>query len=475
MRRPLALGLAILVAAVAWLWWSDPSKPVLSGIVAEYQAPEQAPQEAVATESPREVSNGGSEARQEVEPSPPLAPLVGKPVSSVRGEITGGSEVFPGGKRSGVQVYCWPGWYSQQPPRLESLDDVPGMQVTTTDADGNFNFELYVDDAHWLFAVADGKCSNPEGMRIGTKTGVNVSLEMRRVFGTHYRITFAASDPRPIDLVQSRRTSLLNIPNGSCLEADQFPRAFFPGTRIDGPPPDLPAHTSLYAWVEPTAPEPIAARIIQEIPGCLPVQEVIPLRPVSRSQALPTVNLRANARSAFGELVITARGIPDGLTEALGAPLKWTMRSKDGSPPFSFEFNSLAQFPLRYSRIPIGEYFLDAREHSGVRGLFDALQPIQVSAGKATEIEVDFGNFSFLAFERDPEITDFRYLTLPRVRVPNHQEASLLRWDHPRQLIVLAPSSKELMQVTGSVFLDGPLGPRQQGRVTTYTAGVDDD
>ena len=475
MNRAFLLGLGALLCAVAWLWWSDPSKSALSEIVAGYQTSDPAPREAVEAQEISAEQESGPDAREEIEASSPLAPLRGQPISSVRGEVTGGSEVFPGGDRSGVQVYCWPGWYAKQPNRLDSLDDAPGIQVATTDAAGRFSFELYVDDAHWLIAVADGKCSSFEGMRIGTKPDLEVSLEMRRMFGTHYRVALDPSDPRPIDLVNSGNASLLNVPNGLCLGPERFPHAFFPGTRIDGPPPNQPAHTSLFAWVDPTAPEPLAAVIVQEIPGCYLVKETVPLRPVSRNQALPTAKLQAVARSEFGELVITARGIPKGLGGPLGAPLSLRMRGKGSALPFSFKLQSLEQFPLRYTRIPVGEYSLDAREHSGVTGLIDASQLISIRAGKLTEIEVDFGDFSFLVFERDLEITDLRYLTPPRVRVPNHQESSLLNWDEPRQLIVLAPTSKEIMQISGSVFLDGPLGPREEGRVITYTAGVDDD
>ena len=475
MNRAFLFGLGVLLCAVAWLWWSDPSKGALAEIVAEYQAPDSDLRAAVDAQQSSERSESGPDVRKEIESSSRLAPPKGQPISSVRGEVTGGSEVFPSGDRSGVQVYCWPGWYAKQPNRLRSLEEAPGMQVTSTDAAGSFSFELYVDDAHWLIAVADGKSSHFEGMRIGTKPDIVVSLEMRRLFGTHYRVAIDPNDPRPIDLVASDNAELLNVPNGFGLGPKRFPSAFFPGTQIDGPPPNQPAHTSFFAWVDPTAPEPLAAVIAQEIPGCYPVREFVPLHPVSRDQALPTASLRANARSDFGELVITARGIPDGLKGPLGAPLKWPMRSKGAVPPFSFKLSSLAQFPLRYSRIPVGQYFLDAREHSGVKGLIDASQSIMVRAGELTEIEVDFTNFNFLVFERDPEITDLRYLTPPRVRVPNHQESSLLNWDEPRQLIVLAPTSKEIMQITGSVFLDGPLGPREEGRVITYTAGVDDD
>jgi hypothetical protein len=447
----------------------------LAEIVAEYPTPDPAPRTAAEVQPSREERENRTDTREAIESIPALEPLQGRPVSSVRGEVTGGMDAFPGGDRSGVQVYCWPDGYAKQPNRLTSLEDAPGIQVATTDASGKFSFELYVDDAHWLFAVIDGKCSNFEGMRIGTKPNVEVLLEMRRMFGSHYRVAIDPNDPRPIDLVQSSDARLLNVPNGFCLGPARFPHAFFPGTRIDGPPPGQAAHTSFFAWVDPTAPEPLAAVIVQEIPGCYPVKETIPLYPVSRNQPLPTASIQANARTSFGELVIKARGIPEGISGPLGAPLQWPMRSVEANRRLSFELSSLAQFPLQYSRIPVGEYSLDAREHSGVRGLIDVTQLISIRAGELTEIEVDFGSFNFLVFERNPEIADLRYLTPPRVRVPNHQESSLVNWDQPRQLIVLAPSSFKIMQITGSVFLDGPLGPRKEGRITRYTAGIDDD
>ena len=88
----------------------------------------------------------------------------------------------------------------------------------------------------------------------------------------------------------------------------------------------------------------------------------------------------------------------------------------------------------------------------------------------------DWSSLKFWVFQRDPALEDLRFLTPPRIRVPNHEEPGFPDWTEPSQLVVLYPHGEETpISITGDVFLDGPRGPRTEGRVTYYTAGIDDD
>ncbi len=476
MNRAVLLGLAVLLCAVAWLWWSDPSRGALAEIVAEYQSPKAAP--APASDS--------SEARREVEPDTPsrealktvpnLSPPQGEVVSSIQGTITGGIEVFPAGDRSGVQVYCWPGWYAKQPHRLSSLQDAPGMQVTTTDAAGNFSFDLYVDDAHWLFAVADGMCSDPEGMRIGTKPGVEVSMEMRRLVGLRYRLVIDGQARKAINFEQSRKISLVEDELSESIPGRRFPRAFFPTAEPTAGDTPLPNAGETFAWLAPQALTPAAIQFSNSLPGCHPFKETIPLEPVSRTQAMQVVELLIHPHTQMGEILLEFTGVPAIAQAPFCRALFFPFVAVDhGSSVTSF-IEGFDDFPLRLHYVPVGEYRLTPEDHPQARIDLDVPETIQVQAGKTTRVLLDFSRLEFLVFERDPELEDVRYLTPPRVRIRGRGEASVTDWEIPRQVMIIQPLARnEEMLITGSVFLDGPRGPRKDGRVTVYTAGTDDD
>jgi hypothetical protein len=476
MNRAFLLGLGILLCAVAWLWWSDPSKKLLDEIVAEYQAPEQAPSPPAVAQPTSDESEASTPDRVELESLAPLPAPQSEPVSSVHGRITGGSEVFPNGDRSGVQVYCWPGWYAQQPHRLESLADAPGIQVTTTDAAGNFNFELYVDDAHWLFALADGMCSDPEGMRIGTKPGVELSMEMRRLLGLRYHVIMDGREKEEINFYDGMSYKLIGASGSERMSGRRFPRAFFPSV-FGGLSKNLSLmHGEILAWLEPATPLPVSVHFQTSLPGCIALDETIPLAPVLQAQALPDAELRVDPQAEFGQILLELTGVPDAARAPFCGSLYFPLTSLSGHGRVEKLFEDFGQFPFRLNHVPEGDYRITPQDHP--QAIIDLGLPefVQVRAGKTTHLILDYSSVEFLVFERDPELKDVRYLTLPRVRIRGRGEAGLSDWKEPRQLVILKPlTDKEEMIITGSVFLDGPRGPRKQGRVTTYTAGIDDD
>ena len=407
---------------------------------------------------------------------PSLPPPQGEVISSVQGTLTGGSEVFPGGDRSGVQVYCWPGWYAKQPHKLSSLDEAPGMQVTTTDAAGNFNFELYVDDAHWLFAVADGMCSDPEGMRIGTKPGVEISMEMRRLLGLRYHVIMDGREKEEINFYDGMSYKLVGASGSERMSGRRFPRAFFPSV-FEGLSKSLSLmHGEILAWLEPATPLPVSVHFQTSLPGCIALDETIPLAPVLQAQALPDAELRVDPQAEFGQILLELTGVPDAARAPFCGPLLFPLTSLAGHGHVTIYLEDFRQFPWRLNHVPEGDYRITPEDHPQARVDLGVPELIQVRAGKTTHLTLDFSGLEFLVFERDPELEDVRYLTPPRVRIRGRGEASLSDWKEPRQLMILRPlASSEEMLITGSVFLDGPRGPRKDGRVTVYTAGTDDD
>jgi hypothetical protein len=475
-NRAFLLGLGVLLCAVAWLWWSDPSKGALAEIVARYEAPEQVPRPAADAREADAGAEPSSPLREELESTAPLLLPQGEPISSVRGKILGGSEVFPAGDRSGIQVYCWPGWYAKQPHRLRSLKAAPGIQVTTTDAAGNFSFELYVDDAHWLFAVADGMCSDPEGMRIGTKPGVEVSIEMRRLVGLRHQMVIDGQPKNEINFYNGMTTSLVGDSASKRLSGRRFPRAFFPLALERSSKGISPMRGEIFAWLAPHSPTPVAVRFQTSLPGCHPFDETIPLTPISLTRALPKVELLVDPHAEFGEVLLEFTGVPETALAPFCRALMLPFASLTDRIYVTTLFEGFHQFPLRLHYVPEGAYRLTPEDHPQASidlGLFDQ---IEVRAGATTRIVLDFSSVEFLVFERDPNLDDLRYLTPPRIRIRGRGDAGVSDWEEPRQLVILKPlEDDEEMIITGSVFLDGPLGPRKDGRVTIYTAGTDDD
>lgn len=478
MNRALLFGLGALLCAVAWLWWSDPSRGALAEIVAEYQTPEpaQAPAPSADARDTSRRSQPSSPEREALKTVPSFPPPQGEVVSSVQGTITGGSEVFPNGDRSGIQVYCWPGWYSKQPRRLETLDDAPGMQVTTTDAAGNFSFDLYVDDAHWLFAVADGMCSDPEGMRIGTKPGVEVSMEMRRLVGLRYRAVIDGREKEEINFYNGMGYELVGDAGSERMTGRRFPRAFFPGAFVGLSKSLSLMHGEILAWLAPATPPPVSVRFQTSLPGCHAFDQTLPLAPILQTQALQEIELRIDPQAEFGQIQLDVTGVPDAARAPFIGPLFFPMTPLSERGHLTLFFEDFDQFPFRFNHVPEGDYRLAPEDHPQARVDLGVPELIQVRAGKTTHLTLDFSSVEFLVFERDPELEDVRYLTPPRVRIRGRGEAGLSDWKEPRQLMILKPlASNEEMLITGSVFLDGPHGPRKDGRVTIYTAGIDDD
>lgn len=478
MNRALVFGLGALLCAVAWLWWSDPSRGTLAKIMAEYQTPEpaQAPAPSADARDTSRRSQPSSPEREALKTIPSFPPPQGEVVSSVQGTITGGSEVFPSGDRSGIQVYCWPGWYSKQPRRLETLDDAPGMQVTTTDAAGNFSFDLYVDDAHWLFAASDGMCSDPEGMRIGTKPGVEVSMEMRRLVGLRYRAVIDGREKEEINFYNGMGYELVGDAGSERMTGRRFPRAFFPGA-FPGENRDLRLmRGQLLAWLAPATPGQVSIRFRFSLPGCHAFDQTLPLAPVLQAQALPEAELRVDPYAEFGQIQLEVTGVPDAARAPFCRSLFFPLTALTWAENVTVYIDDFRQFPWRLNHVPEGDYRITSEDHPQARIDLGLSDPIQVRAGKTTHLTLDFSSVEFLVFERDPELEDVRYLTPPRVRIRGRGEAGLSDWKEPRQLMILKPlASYEEMLITGSVFLDGPHGPHKDGRVTIYTAGIDDD
>lgn len=479
MNRPGLLGMLALavLAALGVLWWTDPSSRALAEIESRYQQEESrelAP--AKPRMEPRDETSSNARTRTETEPAPlPADPPRGEPITRVTGVVVGGSEVFPIADRSGVTVYCWPGWSGLAPPKVHSLRDLKGLQTTTTDRDGRFSFDLFVDDAHWLIAVQDGASSNPLGMRIGTKPGVKLSLEMRRMVGSSYQLVDPL-DPRPIDAVNRIKVRLIDVPKAKILDAESFPWAFFSGAQLAKDDSGQDWHGALFAWLPPMSAPPFTARLQAEIPGHLPVDTNFPTPVLSQHGALPIARIPVESSTAFGEVLIESRGIPEGLSLPFSSPLRWRLVSEEERQIVPIELRSPLDFPVRRIRVPVGSYRIDTYEHSRVRSDLTGGAVIEVRANETAKVVTDWSKLNFWVFQRDPGLEDLRFLTPPRIRVQNHQEPGFEDWTEPTQLVVLFPHSADTrIAITGDVFLEGPQGPRTEGRVTYYTAGIDDD
>lgn len=472
----IGLLLVAVLAATGVLWWTDPSGRALEQIESGYAQEEAArgPADAV-QESELPVTESTPERTQiATTPDPEAAPR-GEPISRVTGVIVGDRDVFPSSDRSGVTVYCWPGWYGLAPARVSSLRQLRGLQTTTTDAQGRFSFDLFIDDAHWVYAVGDSASSNPNGMRIGTKPDVQLTMEMRRLVGSSYRLE-DPFDPRPIDAVRRMEVNLLDVPKAQVFDADKFPWTFFPrvnGIRNSG---EETRHGTLVAWLPPSAAPPFTARIRAEVPGFLPVDALFPTPPFPSDGEFPLEIIPIDANASFGEVVIQATGIPEGVTAPFCESLTWKLVDEESRQFIPVELGSPLELPVRRVRVPVGRYRLDGYEHSNVRLDLTGGTPIEVQAETSTLVTADLSELNFWVFQRDPDLEDLRYLTPPRIRVQNHREPAFPDWTEPRQLVVLYPHEEDTrIVISGDVFLDGPQGPRTEGRVTYYTAGTDDD
>ena len=472
----IGLLLVAVLAAVGLLWWTDPSDRALEQIEAglRQEEPDRRPVDAVVE---RELLDETPEAERVQIPTSTETEAMPteEPVSRVTGVVIGDTDVFPTADRSGVTVYCWPGWFGLAPAKVDSLDQLMGLQVTTTDARGRFAFDLFVDDAHWVYAVHDATSSDPKGMRIGTKPGVQLTLEMCRLVGSSYRLE-DPNDPRPIDAVRRMEIELLDVPKAKVFDADNFPWAFFP--RLSGirDSEEAARHGTLVAWVPPSAAPPFTAQIRAKVPGFLPVDALFPTPPFPTEGEFPLEVIPMDANTSFGEVVIEAMGIPEGVAFPFSAPLTWRLVDEENRQLVPIELGSVLDFPVRRIRVPAGSYRLDGYEHSNVRLPLTEDTSIKVQSGESTRVTADLSNLNFWVFQRDPSLDDPRYLTPPRIRVQNHQEPRFSDWDEPSQMVVLYPHEESTrIVISGDVFLEGPQGPRTEGRVTYYTAGTDDD
>lgn len=472
----IGLLLVAVLAAAGVLWWTDPSGRALEQIESGYAQEEatRGPADAV-QESELPVTEPTPERTQiETTPDPEAAPR-GEPVSRVTGVIVGDRDVFPSSDRSGVTVYCWPGWFGLAPAKVNSLSQLKGLQTTTTDAQGRFAFDLFVDDAHWVYAVGASSSSNPVGMRLGTKPGVQLTLEMRRLVGSSYRLE-DPNDLRPIDAVRRMEIDLLDVPKAKVFDADNFPWAFFPRLRGARDSGESARHGTLVAWLPPSAAPPFTAQIRAEVPGFLPVDALFPTPPFPTEGEFPLEVIPMDSNTSFGEVVIEAKGIPEGVAFPFSAPLTWRLVEEETGQQIPIELRSPLDLPARRVRVPIGSYRLDGYEHSNVRLPLTEGTPIEVRSGESTRVTADLSTLNFWVFQRDPSLDDLRYLTPPRIRVQNHQEPGFSDWDEPSQLVVIYPHEEGTrVVISGDVFLEGPQGPRTEGRVTYYTAGTDDD
>lgn len=478
MIRPGLIGLLLVAVllAVGILWWTDPSGRALEQVQAGFrqEEAERGPANAV-QKSELLVAEPTSERTQiATRPQPEAAPP-GEPVSRVTGVIVGDRDVFPSADRSGITVYCWPGWAGLAPAKVSSLRQLKRLQTTTTDAQGRFAFDLFIDDAHWVYAVGDSASSNPAGMRIGTKPGVQLTMEMRRLIGLSYRLEDPL-DPRPIDAVRRMKVDLLNVPKAQVFDADTFPWSFFPRVRGICNSGEETRHGTLVAWLPPSAAPPFTARIHAEVPGFLPVDALFPAMPFPTEGELPLKAIPMDANTSFGEVAIEAQGIPEGVAFPFSAPLTWRLVEEETGQQIPIELRSPLDLPARRIRVPVGSYRLDGYEHSNVRLPLTEDTLIEVQSGKSTRVTADLSTLNFWVFQRDPSLDDLRYLTPPLIRVQNHQEPGFSDWDEPSQLVVIYPHEESThIVISGDVFLEGPQGPRTEGRVTYYTAGTDDD
>ncbi|MCH2101482.1 MAG: hypothetical protein MK209_06135 [Planctomycetes bacterium] len=288
MSRPGPLTFLVIVALVTggMMWWSDPARHAIEQIELSYQQ-----KNAALHRSANAVMNNGkpsteiSPERTPVEYAQQgISPSWDKPVSHITGEVVGGKEIFLTANRSGVTVYCWPGRYA--PAKVPSFSQLKGLQIATTDAEGRFAFDLSVDDAHWIYAVNESASSDPQGMRIGTKPGVQLILEMRRLVGSGYLLE-GLGDPNYINAARRIKVDLPDAPKAKLFGADDFPWTFFPRTRgiTKSGKPDW--HGALVAWLPPTASPPLTARIRAEVPGFFPVDALFPTPRFNSSGELP--------------------------------------------------------------------------------------------------------------------------------------------------------------------------------------------
>ena len=152
----IGLLLVAVLAAVGLLWWTDPSDRALEQIEAglRQEEPDRRPVDAVVE---RELLDETPEAERVQIPTSTETEAMPteEPVSRVTGVVIGDTDVFPTADRSGVTVYCWPGWFGLAPAKVDSLDQLKGLQVTTTDARGRFRATALLGRPYTVWAVAD--------------------------------------------------------------------------------------------------------------------------------------------------------------------------------------------------------------------------------------------------------------------------------------------------------------------------------
>lgn len=486
MNRWLGFLLLALSCALAALWWNHPADRVLEDILSTYEREEEpTPQAAEVTPAAaaREELATAPGARTELQIDETVEEQT--PVSRVTGVVSGGTDAFPAGQRSGVQVYCWPGWYDLSPPKIRSTAGLRGLQVVETDAQGRFAFDLDVDDTHWLFAIGEGICSDPAGMRLGTKPGVTVDLEMRRLVGAAYRVRVSGEENQPVDAVTLESVKLDEAARGEVYASLEFPLGFLPAEAARGPArgPELrPAEGRVLVRLDPETISPIAAELRVELPGFFPLRESLPLTPVSPAAPLRLFDLRAQTDQLFGSFALDLEGLPPELTPVLldapfCSPLRgWLIETTKGHR-IPLQLNRLSELPLWRIRVPAGEYRLDLRDHSNVRVDLGVPETLRILPDETTAVTGDVSQLKFWVFSRDlADAAELRFLTPPRIRIPNHEEPSFPDWMAPTQLVVLYPHGEDTpIAISGDVFLDGPRGPRTSGQVTYYSAGIDDD
>lgn len=473
MRRALVLAaLAIIIVAVA-LWPNPEPEPFAP------QAGESAPAEsgaAAALDSAardQAISQQGTREpiAEVVSTTPPASPH--EVITRLSGEVFAQSEIF-GGDRAGITVYCWPGWHQLAPPKVTSLDQLKNLQSTVTDSAGRFSFDLHIDDVHWLFAVADGMCSDPAGMRIGTKPQVEVMMEMRRLHAARYR--FRVGDDlhaRQLDGFSFRALGSVAL---ETLDYPRFPTAFVPSLdRLREEARSL-LQRELMIWLPPEAVPPVAMSIKGQMLGCPPISEQLNFEPLTLDGSPPIQLFQIEPNRELGTLVLDVRGVPDAARHPFAGPLLFQMWVAGEPGTKLLVLDHFGDFPWRLENAPEGEYRLLTEDHLQSGLDLGAPQVFQVRAGETTRVELDFSAAEFLVFSRDPALEDYRFLTPPDLRIAHRGSLRLRDWRNPSQTVVLRPLvESESLELRGDIFLDGPQGPRRDGRVTVYTAGNDDD
>ena len=474
MRRTslIALLLAAVAAAVAVLEWTDPSARTLERVA----APDH-------TEHIQAADRQRSEVKQPTRPKAEENARVLEAITTPRvslGKLRGQVVALPPFEgevdREGVRVYCWPGWYAVAPPQIGALPELPELQSTLSDADGNFEFDFYVDDAHWIFAITDGACSDPQGMRVGTKPIVEVLMELRPLRSVRI-LPQLADDKRPLPtLAYQLERSIVDLDRSDHYDWTEFPAAFlFPGDstwQAELHPNELWS----FAWPPREGPLPreltlhVGFQAFEQLDGTFPLQPVELDRfpdqfpaPLQASAPLSTLRIEL---SGWPELLEQSNWASEALELRLldrASARSWTVPLPIRPGARSFDF-ALAQ----------GSYEVELCGHAGAT--LDTKQSVQTQAEAVSTLRFELADCEFFVFERETKLTDWRFLTPPRLRIAHRGDAILPNWDQPRQILVLAPLGVGAqLALTGDVFHDGPYAPRRDGQVRMYTAGVDAD